>query len=1419
MLNSLALGGLFKQQHPFETDSLSYSSQRSIKMPSKLMVLATIVTLMVWPATAARISFSNCIPLSAVESGVYFIPTTVDAIYKSIPDLNKGSLNFNIEGNMSTALEDLNPDTNKYATLRSQLNAVNYLLLNQYSRLCQNTAECPFGPGPSSFNYTFNVSEVYQGVPFNVRFVIINSVDQANVVGCIETQVTPIIASYAWYVVVFCIIGIAVLIAISFVITAYLNPWTGTTNIYSWASILHREVNVVRLLTPGFFDFIHYFQFAFFITCLSLEYPSFLQPVISTFSWVVLLFSESFVSHNGSGKFVDGIYATNGTFGLDRMSQVVQLAHAKDVWASFMVWLLVVTGAVLAIGQLAILATWAWRKYRSDTYDLRSRAPSFAFGLVLRIFFKVFHLPLLVFCFFQCVITRLNDGDKATSPAYLTVLATLVLVGWVLFAAFISYHLWKRAQRPTIFDNVSTLLKFGTLYNTYTEDSAMFFVIDFVTTFLRAMTIGAIQRSGLAQITLLAVIELAYFFSIIIVRPFDRHTSMNLISCIITGVRFTLIMLSLPFISSTGVSAFVRQWLGYVILIFHALALLLFLMRAIQVIIEVISRYTGAGIESTRSGAIYNLKQLSRRRRRPQVDMTELSTSPTNENKQGTPPHSDSQEFETGNNTGDQEDEEDSSGRRAGQGHGLDDDQQLHHTLSKNGHNGPAITRGGYTAVYPTAANSRGDTLYEDVMLSSPTSDISSVGGSIRGHNNNTNNPGNSPVGFTRSSSFGGANGQNKFHNDTVYYRRPRRRGSSHDWSSNPYVRDEENSPRQSTSQNRGVNEYEYDYDDEYDEEAEARGSRKAATSTDADQIRMGVVSPPPPGVDYAVREADIYYRQRREYNKRRRRHKKLSRKGAENDDDDGTPDEGDDEDMVYQHRNLREQDLLQNYEPYGGAAGELIGGLESPRSARRRAGNRGSFGTSEFEQSTLSTPGRLSFVQTNDDGFGDNSVPVGSSNKSGMSGSGILPSGRRNRSHLNSLVGLLESGNDEGGSGKSGNGGEEGTKKSPSKSINGVTGWLSRVKNNIGEKIREGMGKKVEDDDPLKPRGFEVLRRGPIKSYRSSSSLSGDSLSYEESDKDDSDGIGGSKTATTGTTTTSSSSQKVKPIDDDVDAIEPVKAKKSKSKRKKTSKKRKRDKTAQEQQESGVSVLASEMTGTNAESMTEGSTAASTTQDLRDDDDKESPFRDSVETSRTEEDEEEEGKSSTYGAVLTRSGDGRGIEGRPESGVSSLTQGDDYYDDGVAPPESTTLLLRDDEDKYEGPSERYEAGVRTTHDGYIEAGDFIFPRSTATVGIPRDEDDEYDRADETVILDGAGGTGSLSLQRPAGPQRNNSNVPTLRILTSTEVLQHVPSSTSGTVEGPVLIRRVTGDDETGGELQVPHVVANKRSKDDFNFL
>lgn len=1198
--------------------------------------------------------------------------------------------------------------------------------MNQYSRLCQNALSCPFGPDEASFTYTFNVSDAYQGVPFNSRFVIINSVDEANIVGCVEVQVTHIIASYAWYVVAFCIIGIAVLIAISFVITAYLNPWTGTTNIYSWSSTLYREVNVVRLLTPGLFDFLHYFQFAFFITSLSLEYPSFLQPVISTFSWVVLMFNQSFVSHNGSGKFADGVYATNGTFGLDRMSQVAQLAHAKDVWASFMVWLLVVTGAILVIGQLAVLGTWAWRKYRSDTYDLRSRAVSFAFGLVLRIFFRVFHLPLLVFCFFQCVITHMNDQDGTTNPAYLTVLAVLVLVSWVSLAVFISYHLWKRAQRPTIFDNLSTLLKFGTLYNTYTEESAMFFVIEFATSFLRALTIGGIQGSGLAQITLLAVIELAYFFAVVIIRPFDHKTSMNLISCIITGVRFTLIMLSLPFISSTGVSAYVRQWLGYVILLFHALALLLFLMRAIQVIIEVISRYTGAGAESKRAGAIYNLKQLSRRRRRPHVDMTELATTTSSENnKPETPPHSDGTEMENV----DQEEDEYSSRRQRYQRSQQDDD--LHRTPSSmnmpvSASNSSAVTRGGYTAVYPSANNREG--LFEDVFLSSPTSDISSTGGSapVPGPPS-TSNPANSPVGFTRTPSLGTSSNpaQAKYSsNDTVYYRKPRRRESSHDWPSSPYLRT--NIGEESVNDNSDNNEDDYE---EYDED-----SGRDKKNGNLDEIRMGVVSPPPPGVDYAVREADIYYRQRREYNKKRRRHKKQTDKnrnsvkninGNDSSNNDNLHDKsinnntsGSNNTKVNDDESSSgrpEEELLHDYEPYGGAASELLGDISGSRQPRHS--QRG--GSGEFDYSQSSTPGRLSLVQSNESSHGDGLVS-GAAKHERMEGGILQQHGPRRNRNLNSLVGLLETDEmyewpgsanpelDSSNSGVDDSKSAKGLAAATAATTSAVTGWFSRVKT-IGGKIRGGIlkdSKPAEEDDLLKPRGFEVLRRGPIRSYRSSSSSSLSSTTSSSSSVSLSSNEDGSKLYKRSTDSQGGSKAK------------------SKGKAKSMKNKAGESGTASAEQSADITTASNE---------------------------EHSPFGDSQE---------------------------------------SL---DDMIPKAVPVPISLPVPSHD------------------THSLQKKASGLIFPESTPS------RVQEYDN--QAPLVDVSTSTLApvegphIPRRQPPPLQRNNSSVPTLRILTSQEALQlpaQQPIDEPSTAEGGA---------PSGRPRQQPMVVANKKSKESFNFF
>lgn len=1075
---------------------------------------------------------------------------------------------------MNGSLVDLNQDTLIYSTLRSQLKAVNSLLFNQFSRFCQNTDQpCPFGPGISSFSYGFNVSKAYQGVPFNVRFVIINAVQENNIVGCIDAQVTPVIASYAYLVVLFIIVGIAVLIAISFLLTASLNPWTGSSNIYSWASVLHRDVNVTRLLTPSLFDFIHYFQFAFFLASLSLDYPSFFQPIVSTVCWVVLMFKSSFVSHS-SRKFSDGVYSTSGSFGLQHMSQISQQHSVKDVWASFLVWLLVITAATILIGQLVSLLTWAWRKYHSDNYDLRSKAGSFIFGLVFRIFFNLFALPLLVFSFFQCAVTHINEPV----PVYLSIIAAILIALWVIIASSVSYYLWKYAARPTIFDNVSTLLKFGTLYNTYTERAATFFVIDFLATFFRSLSIGAIQSSGLAQITLLAVIELAYLFALIIVRPFDPETSMNLVSAIITCVRFTLVMLTLPFIKSTGVSPEARQWLAYVILIIHALAVLLFFMRAIQVITEVLSRYAGAGADSKRGGAIYNLKQLSRRRYTPGVPDTNTipnlasndvfnSSNQTTHSSPSSPCDLEMHQLNTSNTS--LNGKTNYSSRKQPISNfspdaeytdtpnidhpDLADDDGLYSATNKQLENLQMLgkNKAGYSML-PRHRNT-----FAEPFAAQPTND----------YNSSTYPKFNTiiPVGTTgvivdRSNVINSKNATaSKNHTNNDYYRKPRRRESSSDWPVNHHVQ------RPSSESN------------EYDEHASPTSPTHpydSQTATNINDIRMGIVSPPPAGVNYAVREADIYYRQRAAH--RKQKHKDHTGAGAKKKRKKHKHSKKHPNEEEYYDKTATNTPTLDtlagpgllDYNQYQGAAGMIplldensknkhtpthsstnedgfkFDSTPHPPPAAHSRGNSTDLDTLTTRvgngSSNVSTPGRLSLVWQGDDSAEttpdgtprDSATPRASlaSESAGIlqnrnSGIAGTAHSRRSRNH-NSLVGLLEQ--DEGSGYYRGQDERNGYRghtfassdnrdlaststiklaQSTASKTAAVAGWVSRF---VKKSVQSVSGKpaKPTEDELLEPRGFEVIRRGPIRPYHeskpSSSSSSEESESSEESSDSD---------------------------------------------------------------------------------------------------------------------------------------------------------------------------------------------------------------------------------------------------------------------------------------------------------------------------
>ncbi|KAI5279953.1 hypothetical protein KEM54_003896, partial [Ascosphaera aggregata] len=173
-----------------------------------------------------------------------------------------------------------------------------------------------------------------------------------------------------------------------------------------------------------------------------------------------------------------------------------------------------------------------------------------------------------------------------------------------------------------LFDDLPTVLSLGPLYNTYADDTASFFtVLMTILTFVKGVAIGAVQASGIAQLVLLAISEVALVIIILAFRPYQHATHMNLYHTILALIRFLTVILSVAFIPALDVSNAVRGWFGYVNLTLHGIVLIFgFFLNAIQTLVEVGLRLCGAGgddADPTRGGLVnvLGMRQLSRRTR------------------------------------------------------------------------------------------------------------------------------------------------------------------------------------------------------------------------------------------------------------------------------------------------------------------------------------------------------------------------------------------------------------------------------------------------------------------------------------------------------------------------------------------------------------------------------------------------------------------------------------------------------------------------------------------------------------------------------------------------------------------------------------------------------------------------------------
>ncbi|OBT67556.1 hypothetical protein VE03_03791 [Pseudogymnoascus sp. 23342-1-I1] len=604
-------------------------------------------SLCVTPVQAVLVRFENCLSdsyIASVPKKLQFTPMFVDASFNASSDAH--NLQFKVYGNVSGAYTNVNlPPANdpawanpnvtdgkiqnlplpiyKYTTLFNKINVVTYTPWSQPLNFCDQVGNgvCPLGPAfsadiddPTSFPY-FRVSNSmdssYAFTSLIATFSIINgdNLDPATTLGCITTEVTPDLGGSISGMLRIVPFAVLVLVAVATAVAGIFSPW-GTTNLFKWTTNYGRDADLLRLVTPGFGDCLQYIQFVALTGGLSLSYPGFYQPVVSKFAWSALMFNESFVTKGkGTQSLIDGLYVTHGPHGLDRLSQLVGMTGVSDIWAGMAVWLLSIIAIVTAVIQIGFFLRWAFRRFSGiQEEDLRSKNMPFTVGNVIRIVFSYFLLPITSFSMYQVIIT-------GSSPTVTVALAAVLIITLVIFAGWLLYVVASSKPRSFLFDDLRTVLLYGSLYNTYSDDSATFALVPVLLTFVRGIGIGAVQPSGIAQIVLLAICEVINIVALHAFRPFHSPTSMNAYHTFFAGVRFASILLMVAFAPSLGVTDGPKAWIGYAILVLHAIVLIFgFLLNALQTIVEVVARMAGVGVDDDSGFAkVFGLRQLSRR--------------------------------------------------------------------------------------------------------------------------------------------------------------------------------------------------------------------------------------------------------------------------------------------------------------------------------------------------------------------------------------------------------------------------------------------------------------------------------------------------------------------------------------------------------------------------------------------------------------------------------------------------------------------------------------------------------------------------------------------------------------------------------------------------------------------------------------
>lgn len=536
-----------------------------------LFYLLAMGLVLAGPASATRVYFSNCLASKQTISNTTFKPTDAQAFYK--PRSNGTYLlEMQVQGHLNGVVEDMDATTNTFTTLLSTTSVMGYTINNFAGRFCEYTVSgCPLN-GTAEFDYSIQINQgaAYQGMAFATNFVVIDPKGAA--VACIDLEMSPVLKPYTWYIIVFSVVAIVMLCAVSGWVNMIYRVRRQAWGLSSTSAKVDTIGNFgaahySRQAMLLFSNIFQYLQFQFLCACLTLAYPGFYQPVLSSLSWTCLLFHFSFVS-NTDPTLNDGLYPSGPSPGMVRMARVVQLSHGSDVWPSFIVWLICVTVIVLII-TFGVSFLYHMRQYHQSRMEVLKRTRDVCLSVFERLMCEIFGFPLLALSFFQMTLI-----GRGSSSVVSDVFALIVILAWF------SHALWK------------TIVWYKKSKQEKCSATETYMTAERCVLFCQSLAVGAVQRSSTAQIAMLAIFEVCRIGLVAYYKPSasSKSAMRSLAMIILSSVKGATVLLLIAFLRTLGVSEPARGWLGYVLLIIDGIVLLIFAGVALEQIIMCFKR-------------------------------------------------------------------------------------------------------------------------------------------------------------------------------------------------------------------------------------------------------------------------------------------------------------------------------------------------------------------------------------------------------------------------------------------------------------------------------------------------------------------------------------------------------------------------------------------------------------------------------------------------------------------------------------------------------------------------------------------------------------------------------------------------------------------------------------------------------------